>query len=110
MWTNSYPLRVGLSSTAFSALEPISSPTTLFFFLPSIVCPLGRCSTSKRFRAGDRSSRATNTPSKIASKGQRQFGDEERIARLLRGGRLRGQQSRSRDQSLQTLKYQMILC
>src|SRR6266404_5805339 len=39
MWTNSYPPRVSLSSTALSALEPISSPTTLFFFLPSMCVP-----------------------------------------------------------------------
>ena len=32
-------MRVGLSSTAFSALEPMSSPTMLFFFFPSMLAP-----------------------------------------------------------------------
>src|SRR2546423_9372471 len=39
MCSSSKPLRTGLSSTAFSALEPMSSPTMLFFFDPNMTAP-----------------------------------------------------------------------
>src|SRR5437762_14019201 len=44
MWTNSNPLRVCLSSTAFKALEPMSRPTTLFFLFPSMFLSREGCS------------------------------------------------------------------
>src|SRR5215510_13923074 len=59
MWSNSNPLRVGLSSTAFSALEPMSRPTTLLLFFPSMDVSPGKVICASRFLPGDWKLRAS---------------------------------------------------
>src|SRR5215813_8230097 len=112
MCSSSNPLRVSFSSTAFKALEPISSPTTLFFFLPSMCVPRGRCSTGSRRPFGGVGSQ--NYP---ARRRRRTEGAASNWGRGEKLGDLRGrgapkdfERSRARIKSLQSLKYQMILC
>ena len=51
-----------------------------------------------------------NRPSKITSKGQRRFGDEEKLARLSRAGAEGLNDPEAGIKSLQSLKYQINFC